>query len=308
MLRLALQSVAGQTALAKISRVFVSENAGDRASEAVCREFPQLPIRYIRRDPPLPSLGHAQVLMRDCLEGELIAILHDDDWWLPNHLEDAIAAMAACPDASAYGANHVTYENDKLSDQRYELVPWFAADYPAPAPFWRIGSADLLLGSLIGLVMHYSTLVMCTGALRRAADVYELGNDFDNDRMILFALSRSGPVLFNARFSAGIRLHAQRDTCRFAEKTRDRQMAGTTRWLMETSGESWSRTASAFIRRMLRCPDEKVRLDIMRVAVRRPWCLPEIATHLDPAREPDFFTIYDKLRTTLVDGPVPPDR
>jgi hypothetical protein len=308
LLRLALQSIAGQTAREKISRVVVSENAGDRGSEAVCRELPQLPISYILRDPPLSPLEHAQALMREEHATELIAILHDDDWWLPNHLEDAINALEACPDASAYGANRVMYQDGQLSDRRCEAVPWFAADFPAPAPFWRIASADLLLGSLLGLVMHYSTLVARAAALREAAFVYQLGNAFDNDRMILFALSRLGPVLFGTRFSAGIRLHTQRETSRFDAEQKNQRMGETTRWLIETAAEPWPRIAGNFVRRITRCPDKEIRIELLREATLRPWCLPEIARHLDRTREPDFFTIYDRLRASFPSRAPQPDR
>src|ERR1700722_4991574 len=126
---MALQAIAGQTALAKTRRILVSENGAAGASEAVCREFPQLPITYVFREPALPALGHAQLLMKECLQDEFAAILHDDDWWLPNHPGDALAAFAAHPDAAAYGANRVMLENDQVADRRCELTPWFAANF-----------------------------------------------------------------------------------------------------------------------------------------------------------------------------------
>jgi len=309
LLRLALQSVASQTALAKISRIFVSENGGDRASEAVCREFPHLPITYIFRDPALPPLEHAQVLMKECLEGEFIAILHDDDWWLPNHMEDALAAFEAGPDASVYGANRVMYDEaeSRLSDRNCELFPWFAANYPHPSPLWRIAHADILLGSLLGLVVHYSTLVARAEALRQSAFVYDLGNPFDNDRMILFALSQRGPVLFGTRFSAGIRLHRGRETARVEWEKQCQRMAQTTEWMVASgSDSSWVQVAAAFAQRVAQCPDDKIKVDLIREATIRPWCLPELARHLDRTQDKDFFAMYDRARHTFA-GKTPQD-
>ena len=93
MLRTALESVANQTAVSRIGQIFVSENGGSRDSEIVCARFPSLPITYQYREPTTPPLEHMQILMRECLHGELTAFLHDDDWWTPTHLASALAGI-----------------------------------------------------------------------------------------------------------------------------------------------------------------------------------------------------------------------
>ncbi len=310
MLRMALQSVEEQTALPRISRVFVSENGGDRESEVVCREFSRLPITYIFRDPPLAPLEHARVLMKDCLEGDYTCILHDDDWWLPSHVTDALAALEAHPDASVYGANRVMLEESDeeshVCDRNCELFPWFAANYPSPSPVWQISHSNVLIGSLLGLVIHYSAMVTRTAALRKSAYVYDLNNPFDNDRMILFALSRCGPVLFGPRLSVGIRIHGNRETKSFAWPEQCRRMCETTEWMVNTGLKSWAMVAAAFAQRLGRCPEDRLRIDLIREATLRPWCLPEMARHLDRAREVEFFSMYDRARQTFA-GKSPQD-
>ncbi len=69
MLRTALQSIAGQTALGQVGRIFVSENGSDKRSGEVCASFPGLPITYLYRD-PVSSMEHGRRLMRECLEGD----------------------------------------------------------------------------------------------------------------------------------------------------------------------------------------------------------------------------------------------
>jgi len=134
--------------------------------------------------------------MREYLQGDLTCILHDDDWWLPNHVEDAMTALADHPDASVYGADHILHENDVLMTHlTCSLMAWMAANYPLPSSVWRISHINVLLASLLNFIVHYSSMVARTEALRQAAYVYDLDNPYDNDRMILFALSRLGPVL-----------------------------------------------------------------------------------------------------------------
>lgn len=310
---MALQSIADQTAVGRITRIFVSENLGDRGSEAVCKEYPQLPIEYIFRDPPLDPLVHAQALMKECLVGEITCTLHDDDWWLPHHLEEALAALEANPDASLYGANLVYYAGSVLhqslipSDRDCDLFPWFGANYPAPAPWWRISHSNVVIATLFGLVVHYSSMAVRTAALKEAAYVYDLGNPYDNDRMILYVLSQKGPLLFNRKHSVCVRFHANRESERLKSE-HNRRMCETTDWIVTSGLKSWSAIATAFVQRLLRCPDEKLHAYLIREATVRPWCLPEIARHLDRDKEKEFFAMFDKARSKFAGLEPEPDR
>ena len=102
MLRTALRSIAAQTALSAVGEVVVIENLSNRESGRVCQEFPQLPISYVFRDPPLPPGSVAA--SRDALgriHSERMAILFDDDWWMEQHLESAIKSFDQRPDVVA---------------------------------------------------------------------------------------------------------------------------------------------------------------------------------------------------------------
>jgi len=297
MLRVALRSVAEQTALARITRVFVSENGGDRTSQAVCQEFPQLPITYLFRDPPVGPLGHARVLMKECLDGDFTCILHDDDWWLPHHLQDALAALEADPEASVYGANTVICQNDVLlENEDNSFAAWFAADYPQGSPLWRISHSNIFIGLLLGLVVHYSSMVARTSALCQSAHVYDLDNPFDTDRMITFALSRCGPVLFNPKFGVAVRVHESRDTANYDWQEKKRRMTQTTEWMVGSGMKPWAAVASIFVKRLGRCPREDLKKDLICAATGRVWCLPEIARHLDRTKDKEFFMLYDYAR------------
>lgn len=278
MLRTALQSVAGQTAVAKIDRVIVSENGGDQSSEKLCAEFPQLPITYIFRSPAMSPLEHGKLLYRDHAEGGYTAILHDDDWWAPTHIENALAALESEPDASAYGAGHfvVSGESSMLNCSG-NLFPWFGANYPAFAPWWTLSRINVLMAELLGTVSHFSTLVARTAALREAAFVFETGNTFDNDRMLMFALSASGPLLFNPTPQAFVRNHGVQDCVTYDGHAKVKHMCATTRWLVEQSGRSWDAILASFNRRTQLCPGEaKATLNLLAM---KEWCLPEMKKH-----------------------------
>jgi hypothetical protein len=275
MLRTALQSVAAQTALAKISRVVVSENGNARESEKVCAEFPQLPITYVFRSPTLKPLEHGRRLMNEYPDTPYTAILHDDDWWAPTHVENGLAALDAHPDSPVYGSCHfvVSAESSMLNCSG-NLFPWFGANYAAYAPYWKLSRLNVLMGELLGTVSHYSTLVARTEALREASSVFDTGNVFDNDRMIVFALSQAGPLLFNPTPEVFVRNHGVQDTYLFADGERARHMCATTRWLVESSGKSWDAIIHNFSKRMAQCPAHA--LPTLRALAEKSWCLPEM--------------------------------
>jgi hypothetical protein len=278
MLRTALQSVADQTACARIGRIIVSENGGDRASAQVCAQFPHLPITYLFRQPSLTPLEHGRLLMRDGTNGDLTAILHDDDWWAPTHLQCALAALEANPGASAYGAaNFVVSAESSMLNCSGNLFPWFGANYPAFSPWWTLPRLSVLLAELLGTVSHYSTLVARTAALREASFVYDTGNTFDNDRMLMFALSASGPLLFNPTPQAFVRNHGVQDCVAYDGHAKVRHMSETTRWLVDQSGRSWDAVLASFNRRLALCPNHAAAT--LQLLATKAWCLPEMKKH-----------------------------
>jgi hypothetical protein len=308
LLRVALQSVAQQKAVAKIDRIFVSENGADPASRSTCAEFPQLPITYVYREPAVKPLQHGRLLMDECLQGDFTCILHDDDWWLPDHLGNALAALDADPSAAAYGTSFIIFKDETQLLERYDLTAWFGANYPATESVWKLSPSNVLLASFYGLVVHYSSLVARTSALAQSAFIYDLDNPFDNDRMLLYALSRHGTVLFNPEVSVVVRHHNLRDTSLFAQDERNRCMAQTTEWMVSSGMKSWSLMAAAFAKRLAACPDQAQKIDLIRVAVSRPWCLPEMARHLSRENDAEFFAMYDRARETFAAIPPQDDR
>jgi glycosyltransferase involved in cell wall biosynthesis len=278
MLRTALQSIADQTARGQIDRIYVSENGGCRESEAVCAEFPTLPIAYRFRE-PTPPLRHAQLLMCDCLENELTAFLHDDDWWTPSHLERAIVELEARPEAAAYGTGHfvVSGESSMLNCSG-NLFPWFGAGYASYQRVWELSRLNVLMAELLGTMAHYSTLVARTEALRKSAYVYDLDNPFDNDRMLLFALSTHGPFLFNPVPQAFVRNHGNQDCFAFDGEARIRHMCRTTWWMVQTSGKSWDLIARSFARRMAMCPPDAIHT--LKALALKEWCVPEMTRNV----------------------------
>jgi glycosyltransferase involved in cell wall biosynthesis len=284
MLRTALGSIARQSAAARIGRVVVSENGNCRESEAVCAAFPSLPITYIFRQ-PTTALEHGRDLMREQLDGEFIAFLHDDDWWAPHHLATALAHFSANLDAAFCAAGHLTVRSESaLTSSHDNAFAWFGSGYGTLDRPWVLSRLNVLMAQLLGTVAHYSSLVMRTAALRQSAFVYDLENPFDNDRLLIFALAAHGSLVFDPVPSLFVRHHGGMDCTNYARGLRDAHLCATTLWMVQASGRPWRVVADSFMRRLALCPEEaRGRLNEL---AQKPWCLPELNRQLQERTQP----------------------
>jgi hypothetical protein len=291
MLRTALQSIADQDILSEIDHVFVSEGKGDPSSKAVCKEFPNLPIHYIFRQ-KLPLLPHFQALMRECLQSPYTAILHDDDWWMPDHLSHGLRALESHPEATSYGSCYsVVWGESSLISSDSNAILWFGGNFPKYRPLWEFTTEEVLMGIILGTPAHYSTMILPTEALRKAAYVYDMDNSFDNDRMLTYALSRLGSTLYRPYPDACIRWHRNQDNVGLTPETKYRFMRSTTEWAGKLSGLGWNEIATRFITRLALCPTaEKKTIFPMATS---PWCLIKLAELIDTTTLPeDILAMY----------------
>ena len=309
LLRAALRSIADQTAVNKIDRVIVSENGGDRESGKTCENFARLPITYVFREPMLSAMEHGRLLYEEHAGSDYTCVLHDDDAWFPHHVENGLVALESHPEAVLYGTSFLCNDGIRLFDGNSDVYAWFGGNFPAAEPsVWKMDESAVLLANIFNMVVHYSSMIARTSALTEAAKIFERKNPYDNDRELLHAFSRQGTVLFNKRYGVAVRVEGERDTDRFAREEKNRRMAETTAWMVESSGKSWQVIAAQIIDRLRRCPEERREAFLRQEAVVRPWVLPEVARHLDRARDKRFFMLYDEARHRFAGIAPSPDR
>jgi glycosyltransferase involved in cell wall biosynthesis len=211
-LRNALRSVQEQTAPASILEVVVVENGGQRESQRVCSEFPDLPIRYIFREPPLlPEHSGRDLFMK--AKGERVAVLFDDDWWDRSHLEAALKAFERHPIASAYycSAFQVASESGWLQEVMGSFIAWFACSTPLSDGLQILSLTDMVVASLFGTGFFYPCLVANSDHLRQCLGVYDYGNPYDTDRMLSVELAKHGPVIFDRTPAVFFRKHGDQE-------------------------------------------------------------------------------------------------
>lgn len=275
MLRTALASVARQSRLDLVSRVVVSENGGCRMSEAVCREFPQVPIEYVFREPQLTALQHLQQLMAQFVGGSFTAFLHDDDWWGDEHLAWAIRGFESHPDAVIYAAAYYHVQDERsLIAHSGSPYCWFGTGYAGMADFWLLRRGDIFQAALLHTPAVFSSMVVRSPNLLQAACVFDMGNSYDVDRMLLVRLAASGPLIFRPYPETFRRQHAGQDVRRFTADQGTLQMCTTTRWMLKEWGSDLSSLTECLNERLAACPQSaRPRLAEDLFA---PWCLPTL--------------------------------
>lgn len=275
MLRQALQSVAEQTGRESISAVYVSENGGNRGSQEVCAAFPDLPIVYAFRDPQLSPVEHTTVMMNEALVHEYTAILHDDDWWMPDHLSNALNAFHAHPGAVAFCSSWfaVSGESSNLKCDSDALF-WVAAEFPKLQATWEITPFQVRFAALLATPAEFSSMVIRTEVLRLSKKVFSLGNDFDVDRMLIVDLANHGSLAYRPYPDVCKRFHSGRDANNFPFRLQIDRMSETTRWIMSNACADVPGLISQFSRLKDICPDYLRGQLFNQLEV--PWCLPTL--------------------------------
>ncbi|HEY3914396.1 MAG TPA: glycosyltransferase family A protein [Verrucomicrobiae bacterium] len=217
-LRDALESVRRQTARSRVAQVIVSENSDSNGSREVCRTFNDLPLEYLQQQPPVPALLHTKAVWPR-VKSPIIAILHDDDWWDPQHLADSLGILDSDPGvASVMSSPYETFGPaypPQVATKVWRVWVGSGCDF-RPASV-RLDQAGIVVASLLEASFHYSSCVARAGAFYDAyIGMTEAGNDYDNDRLFPILLSFHGAMGYVTKLNVFTRVHPGQD-CRRAD-------------------------------------------------------------------------------------------
>jgi glycosyltransferase involved in cell wall biosynthesis len=212
-LRTALLSVQNQLGRADIGEIVVSENKSDRGSEAVVREFPELPIRYMFREPTLPMLTHLFSTFRQA-QTPYVAILNDDDWWSANHISQAVGELGSNPGCSAYVAAAAFIKNEADNGPYWSdrsAAVWLVTGMPSWLKLWTVDARSMLALGWWFTPFHWSTLVARTAALAEVLDILEPDTYHTHtiDRLVFTHLALRGILRYNPVPDTFVRWHTE---------------------------------------------------------------------------------------------------
>jgi len=167
----------------------------------------------------------------------LVAYLHDDDWWAPEHLERALQALRSNPGCVAVFSNYFFTEGPEYPpsfDQGPSWRIWIATGCNLAAPVLDLTRESVLLASLLNTSFAYPTMVGEAGAVRESyCEILETGNEYDNDRTFPVFLASRGTIAFLTVPDVYIRSHPGQDTRRskYSGANSLKHMRRTTEWM-----------------------------------------------------------------------------
>jgi hypothetical protein len=207
-LRSSLRSVARQTARRLITEVIVSENGDCDESELVCREFPQLPIRYVKRAPQLTAAQHFCVLVGEATE-DWVAPIGDDDMWSVYHLAEAERLLTEHSSSVAYFGQCV-FVNDESRQVRSGYCELLTAE-ATPSNYERSvvwGLSEMFVETLARASLNMWGMVGRRDALNQAFKAFlECKSPYDADRIMQWRLAQQGTVVIGREVTLFYRLH-----------------------------------------------------------------------------------------------------
>jgi glycosyltransferase involved in cell wall biosynthesis len=242
LLRAALESVRNQSRPDLIAAVIVSENSTDPGSEDVCRDFSDLPIRFVRQTVALEPYCHFSRIV-ELAETEHVALLGDDDMWGRYHIEEAARQLSAHQNAVAYigGTAFVSDSSRAISSQgqlvAQSRIPPYSDRF---ADCWVWSAQEILLASLLCTPLNMWAIVGRRDNLLKAMEVFtEPNQGIDADRIMIWELSRLGEIVIGREMSLFYRVHSDNACARMLAESpmhhRQASHAYTRRMLREAS-------------------------------------------------------------------------
>jgi glycosyltransferase involved in cell wall biosynthesis len=212
-LRVALQSVKHQTALHQIDHIIVSENSDDTASKSVCQEFSDLPITYFQQHPQITAVEHLSWIFEQS-KSEYTAMLHDDDWWYPTHLETGINALQKNKNSVCYFSNFIFAENELLKNSHlhHENLISYLGLSNKNLELIKISLSDICTLAFLCTPFHFSSIIGRTkNLLVTINDSLKMAKPYYADRILYPSLAVQGELLFNVQLLVGVRKHQSND-------------------------------------------------------------------------------------------------
>ena len=211
-LRTALQSLRNQINREAIGEIIVSENKGNRLTEAVVREFPELPLRYLFREPQLPMMDHLFSTFRQA-KTPFVAILNDDDWWSASHLADGLRELTADTKAAAYTSASLFVVDEANQNPRWidrSPAVWLLAGKPSWLKPWTLEGQRMMALCWAYTPVHISSMIARTDHLVPVLKAIELEPPHTHtlDRIIFARLALRGTFHYNPVPDTYVRWHA----------------------------------------------------------------------------------------------------
>lgn len=209
-LRTAIESALAQERPA--DEIIVTDDSGSTEIRAICESFPASRVRYRANSPALGVAGNVRIAAVES-QGDLIAILNDDDIWEPDFLATLVPPLENNTDVVLSFGDHWLMDADGATDE--------TASVKNTALYHR---EHLLTGKIADpspLVLLHNSVPMAMAAVFRKAAVDwgrltpEVRGAYDFWLSCLLAHT-GRPFYYTNRRLSRYRLHGEMETARQA--------------------------------------------------------------------------------------------
>jgi glycosyltransferase involved in cell wall biosynthesis len=248
----ALESVLNQSGRRHLKEVIVIENNKLQKKQKAPRKHDSIIIKHIKLKHYIePSYRLTLAGLKHARE-KYVAYLADDDVWDENHIKRSVESLSLRNNVVASFGATITFMNNG----RYWVKPEdsFARHFACNNTLGNkmfFSKEDIIVGSLLVPIFHFSTLVAKKDTIYKAVDSIRCGNPFDTDRVIPLAIAKNGLIVADNRLGALIRRHAAQESARiYSSGEGQKWWDSTTTQLLESAKRESINLRITFAERM----------------------------------------------------------
>jgi len=177
-------------------QIVVGDDGSEEQVREICESYHDARIVYVARQPTLRMTDNWNFVVRWAERG-LVALLEDDNYWLPGHLENAKKLFERFPDAGIYHAGHQEAwdRNDNLEIYRTYFPPWHTRLESAGGGY--VPAQEIVLDALICGSINSSTTVVQRALLERVPP-FEHRYLMGMDTLMWTRLAMASPCIYGA--------------------------------------------------------------------------------------------------------------
>jgi len=248
----ALESVLNQSGRRHLKEVIVIENNKLQKKQKAPRKYDSIIIKHIKLKHYIePSYRLTLAGLKHARE-KYVAYLADDDVWDENHIKRSVESLSLRNDVVAsFGATIIFMNNGRYWVKPEDSFARHFACNDTKGNKMFFSKEDIITGSLLGPIFHYSTLVAKKDTIYKAVDSIRCGNPFDTDRVIPLAIAKNGLIVADNRLGALIRRHAAQESARiYSSGEGQKWWDSTTTQLLESAKRESINLRITFAERM----------------------------------------------------------
>jgi glycosyltransferase involved in cell wall biosynthesis len=211
----ALQSVLNQSKIKYIKEIIIVENTKSTKKTKTLKTGKRLKIKHVKLKSYIEPTYKLTLAGLKHAREKYVAYLADDDLWDENHIAKAIESLTLDKRVAASFSATIYFKNNGRYWMRPEdsFTRYFACTKGSGHKMF-FTTEDITVGSLLGPIFHYSTLVVKKDVFYKAVDGIRDGNPFDTDRIIPLEIAKYGLVIADSRPGAFIRRHDSQESAR----------------------------------------------------------------------------------------------